>query len=434
LKITREKVLLFGLVSLPIIYLGTLLVLKTVNVPFWDQWELVPIIHDYETGHLSLHDLWQQHNEHRIFFPRIVMMVLAVITHWNTRVEAFAGFLIAILGFGVLCLIFWQSQKRITIGTVFLLALFSTIWFSPAQFDNWLWGWQIQWFLCVLGVMIVAYSLGIIARERLVSIFSIAILLGGGILAQYSLGGGVLIWPIAIAALIYLRVAKKITLLTSGLALITTALFYFRYKNPNGPSKSLAFHEPVKFFKYFFIYLGRPLSYFHKVTLVLGFITFMVFVSASIYLLLKKPKVFTTLLPWVALGLFAIFSAFITDLSRLGFGVEQAYSGRYATISSLLLISTIMLIYSIRNDIKKLVPSHMKMLQVTAGLAIVILVAINFVWGVNGTEKQSQYLSDIQHCTHQPKPYDICLLSAFPIKSELVPRLNYLKSIHWGGY
>jgi hypothetical protein len=430
----KKSWLLATLVSLPIIYLAVLLVQKTVNVPFWDQWELVPIINDYKTGHLSLHDLWQQHNEHRIFFPRIVMMLLAIITHWNTRVEAFAGFLIAVLGFIIFCLIFRQAQKKLTIGATLLTALFSVIWFSPVQYDNWLWGWQIQWFLCVLGVMIVTYSIGLIVKERGVGAKSLVFLLAGGILAQYSLGGGILIWPIAIAALCYLRISKKNILLSSGVAVLTTALYYFNYQNPQGPSKSLAIHQPVNFIKYFFIYLGRPLSYFHRLTFVLGFLTFSAFMALVIYLFLKKPEEFKKLLPWVMLGLFAICSAVITDLSRLGFGVSQAYSGRYATISSLLLISTIMLAYYNLTDIKRLIPRYFNLLRIFVLTALVILVAINFSWGINGTDKQSRYLTDIQHCTHQPNPYEICLLSAYPTKSKVVTRLNYLKSIHWGGY
>jgi hypothetical protein len=434
LRLEKKKLLLLGCISLPILFLGILLAFKTVNVPFWDQWELVPIIRDYKTGHLSLHDLWQQHNEHRIFFPRIVMMVLAALTHWNTRVEAFAGFLIAVVGFLVLYLIFRQTEKKITATTIFLATLFSVIWFSPVQFDNWLWGWQIQWFLCVLGVMTAAYSIGLIAKQKKAGAKNLSLLLGGGILAQYSLGGGILIWPIAIGALIYLRISKKITFLSAGAAVITTALYYFHYQNPAGPSKSLALHEPVSFIKYFFIYLGRPLSYVHKLTFILGFVTFSAFISLTIYLFIKKPKLFTMLLPWVVLGFFAIGSALITDLSRLGLGVNQAYSGRYATISSLLLISTIMLFFYTRADIKKIAPKYFSWLKNLTLAGIIVLIASNFIWGVNQTNKQSRYLSDIQHCTHQPNPYEVCLLSAYPTKSKLVPRLNYLKAIHWGGY
>jgi hypothetical protein len=434
LKLTREKVLLFGLVSLPILFLGILLILKTVNVPFWDQWELVPIIEDYNTGHLSLHDLWQQHNEHRIFFPRIVMMVLAVITHWNTRVEAFAGFLVAVIGFSILYFIFRQSQKKITVSSIFLLTLFSIIWFSPDQLDNWLWGWQIQWFMCVLGVMLVAYSVGVIAKLGRADLKPILLLIGGGILAQYSLGGGILIWPIAIAALLYLKVSRRFTLVASAVALLTTALYYFNYQNPAGPSKTLALHEPFQFVRYFFIYLGRPLSYFHKWTFILGFITFSTFISMVIYLFMKKPKVFTGLLPWIMLGFFAIGSAFITDLSRLGLGVNQAYDGRYITISSLLLISTIMLLFRNQDIIMRIAGRYFTVAKVVAITGVVMLVAWNFHWGLGKTNKQSHYLADIQHCTHQPQPYRICLLSAYPNEKKVSNRLNYLKSIHWGGY
>ncbi len=36
-----------------------------VDVPFWDQWKLVPLLEKSYEGTLSLKDLWSQHNLHR---------------------------------------------------------------------------------------------------------------------------------------------------------------------------------------------------------------------------------------------------------------------------------------------------------------------------------------------------------------------------------
>jgi len=52
-----------------------------INVPFSDQWGLVPLIEKSLRGDLSFEDLWVQKNVHRILFPKIIMLSLAVKTH-----------------------------------------------------------------------------------------------------------------------------------------------------------------------------------------------------------------------------------------------------------------------------------------------------------------------------------------------------------------
>ena len=60
-----------------------------VNVVYWDQWELVPLLDKLYDSSLTFDDLFAQHNEHRIFFPRIIMLGLAYMTQYNTIAEMF---------------------------------------------------------------------------------------------------------------------------------------------------------------------------------------------------------------------------------------------------------------------------------------------------------------------------------------------------------
>ena len=59
----------------------------SVDVPFWDQWELVPRLQHLYAGTITLDDLWQQHNEHRKVFPILWMLVLAGLSDWNVHLE-----------------------------------------------------------------------------------------------------------------------------------------------------------------------------------------------------------------------------------------------------------------------------------------------------------------------------------------------------------
>jgi uncharacterized membrane protein YobD (UPF0266 family) len=67
-----------------------------ITVPFWDQWELVPLIQKANTGKLTILDIRQQHNEHRIFF-QIIILTLASLSKWNIIYDLFTNFLLAAL-------------------------------------------------------------------------------------------------------------------------------------------------------------------------------------------------------------------------------------------------------------------------------------------------------------------------------------------------
>src|SRR3989442_15697534 len=87
-KTSLERLQIF-LVGSPVLALIILVQLYGVNIPFWDQWEMVPLFQKYRSGELEWGDLWAQHAEHRIFFPRLIMLGLAVLSDWNIMWELY---------------------------------------------------------------------------------------------------------------------------------------------------------------------------------------------------------------------------------------------------------------------------------------------------------------------------------------------------------
>ena len=186
-KITYQK-LSFIVAVIPALLLGVMLMQKTVNVPFYDQWELVPKIENLQQGNFLFDVLWQQHNEHRLFLPRHLMLGSAVLTDWNTNYEILISFILAIASF-VLLIKTLQTTNRRGLAIPFLLPLvLSVIWFSPVQSENWMWGWQIQWFLSVLGVVCCLYGLAqYIDKKQKRAWADFPLLILGGVISQYSL-------------------------------------------------------------------------------------------------------------------------------------------------------------------------------------------------------------------------------------------------------
>jgi hypothetical protein len=426
---------MYGLSIIPAISLLIFLKASIVNVPFWDQFELIPIIQHINEGTFGFNDLWQQHNEHRLLFPRIVMVTLAVLTQWDVRWEIIASWSVAVLSFGLILFLVLRTFKALKkTAPLFLPVLLSFIFFSVVQYDNWLWGWQVQWFINVFGVLLTITGLYNLVRTPK-SWLALGATAGGAVLAQYSLGNGTLLWPIIIVTLVYLGIQKWRVVGVGALGVLTTILYYTNYSNPPGSvSKTLFLKEPVQFVEYIGLYFGRPLSYIPPLTAILGALLVGLFVALGIYLFVKHKDRFKQGLPWLALGLYALGGGLITAISRLGYGINQAMSSRYTTISLLLLISVIILIVLNRDLIRRM----LKKAYIPVAVALIVFVGTLVVTNAQHAETkaqvQIQYLKDIKRCTSQPEPYDICYLSAYPNKEKSERLIDYLKTIHWGGY
>src|SRR5262249_11804164 len=65
----------WGLWGLPTAFALAFVGVYGVNVPYWDDWDMVPV----RTGRqpLTLDWLWAQHNEHRIPLPKLLYVALA---------------------------------------------------------------------------------------------------------------------------------------------------------------------------------------------------------------------------------------------------------------------------------------------------------------------------------------------------------------------
>jgi hypothetical protein len=69
----------------------------------------VPLLDKMYRGELAFPDLWAQHNEHRLLFPKIIMLVLARSTGWDIRYELALNLLLAI---GIFAILAWQVKKN----------------------------------------------------------------------------------------------------------------------------------------------------------------------------------------------------------------------------------------------------------------------------------------------------------------------------------
>ena len=83
-----------------------------IDFPYMDQWEVVSLMEKLFTHTLNFQDFTAQHNEHRILFPKLIMVLGASLTHWNITLELYINILLGI------CL-FWVISKPIKILSPF---------------------------------------------------------------------------------------------------------------------------------------------------------------------------------------------------------------------------------------------------------------------------------------------------------------------------
>ena len=349
------------LALVPLAFLIWVVVQYAVDVPFMDQWELVPLLEKTYHGDLTFHDLWAQHNEHRIIFPQLIMLLLARLTHWNIHYELAVNITFAL---GIFAVFAYQvkitGRRRGVARLPGAIPAISLIVFSISQFENWLWGWQLQMFLNLLAV---AGGIVLLANDpfRWWKFAAAALL---GIVATYSFANGALFWPIGLLLLLIVKTgAGKRRAATAGWILIgalTLGTYFHHYQKPEyHPSLNLIFKTPVEYAVFVFKYLGtiytqilggnvRDVSADSDLAFVFGLAGTVATGWAGWTLLRRKIADPGTLFPYFGLILYSVGSGLVTGVGRLGFGTDQALASRYSTMVVPLWVSLVVFLILLR--------------------------------------------------------------------------------------
>ncbi len=76
----------FGLLA-PVVAIFWLINRYSVNMVWYDQWNDVQLLSHLYGGHITLASLWAEHNENRVFFPNLLVILLSYTTNLNVVVE-----------------------------------------------------------------------------------------------------------------------------------------------------------------------------------------------------------------------------------------------------------------------------------------------------------------------------------------------------------
>lgn len=324
-----------------ILFLLGMFLFYSVDYPYYDQWDFVPFLEKAYSHQLTWQDFWAQHNEHRLVFPRLLMLVLARISHWNIYLELLANLVLAGLTWLVLCAQAKSSGRQVHEGTnVAVYLMLTLLVFSLSQWQNWFFGWQLQEFMNVLAVVLTLIAL----TWRGLPGLGLSIAACFALVASGSFASGILVWPIGLILLLLQRRERgkyfRYELLAwAALGSAVTWAYLKDYTTPSyHPPLASALAQPLHCALYILAYLGQPVWNLDPIiSIILGLIGLLLWSTSLTQLILSRIPL-STLSPWIGMALYAIFTACLTALGRVDNGLDQAMSSRYVTMANLLWI------------------------------------------------------------------------------------------------
>ncbi|OCR02800.1 hypothetical protein BCD67_18235 [Oscillatoriales cyanobacterium USR001] len=349
-----KKIALLILYLIPVALLIWFVASFSVNVPVHDQWRLVNLFDKIAGGNVSFGEFWALHSNHRIIFPKIIISILAFSSQWNINYELILSIFFAIASF-ILIYKLSANQVRNKGDNLFHLTnILTGFWvFALVQHENWLWGFQLAWFLVNLCVIIAIFVLSLETIWGDSRLFIAAICCE---VASFSSAQGLLSWLALIPVVIavkgeFLQIRKRLGLWIF-LFLLTAALYSIDYHPKREMSMISLWEKPLVVVNYFFNILGSPIVRYPGFSGVLGLVILLVFLFFLFYFYSKNVAIQEQAAPWLSLGFFSVLSAVFITVGRARFGANHAIdSSRYTTVSICLLIAILQLcLLFIRSD------------------------------------------------------------------------------------
>jgi hypothetical protein len=311
-------------------------------VPFWDMW-----IGDLGFWYRLAHGggalaFWEQHNEHRIVLAKVFFWFDLAVWHGSgvflvASILVTVGLIAGTLVWALRHVIAEEREGRVPVASFIAIASAVTIiQLSWMQWENLVWGFQIQFVLAVL-LPLVALVLGARAQaadpgsRRSLGYFIAAA--AAAVLSVLTMANGLIAPWLLLALMLVFRASRRRIIVLAALAVVTTAAYAIGYTSPpdhGSPLGELVSH-PIDVATYLLSYLGGP--WFHAtgsawLGTLAGAVAVVATLGATVTLIRKRPRA-TMRLALVAFAWFLIGSGVLTALGRALFGPEQGQSSRY---------------------------------------------------------------------------------------------------------
>ena len=351
----RSWILIWLVALVPMIY-GTYLVRHYgVEIPTLDDWEMAPLIVKAHSGQLNFADIFAQQQEARTVLPKLLFVLSAMSGHWDVRDLMMLSVVSCWLTSAGLFLLLRRADLGIVaVAICFWLMVLSV--FSPAQFELWIFASGFPSFLPALFLVASLVVLGTPISTPL-KFLACAVL---AVASSFTLANGLLLWGLTFPALLLGQRPprwRSWLALWLGACAVCATIYFWGYERP-------PYHPPfapaaplLEYARFILEFLGGGLAYSFRdhaaVAAWFGGIQLALYLLALAYTLrrIRDRALLAAVVPWFALGLYAIGSASLAALGRIGYGASYALASRYVTFSVYLTVAVIALVAIVGREI-----------------------------------------------------------------------------------
>lgn len=387
-----RKALIIGLWSLPAICAFYVIWTHWVPVPFWDEWDTPGAqLASYYRGTLTFAELCSQHNEHRLLFPRLVWLPLAIVAGWDVRHGMVLTFCFVCLGAAGLYQLL-RSSNGTAAGRAFVFGLMNLVLFSPRQYETFLVGAQGETFVPTF-MLVLALIVNLSGKSlRTKTIVNAAL----AHVSTYSFGNGMLVWLLAFpletgsADLQATRQRRRIFwwafyIVMAGLSV---ASYFISYRHPSStPPVVSPIAQLPAFMRFVFTWVG---SLFNAgAPAICGAVVLFIFggLAAVAAWQMRRTGTWRSHYAWLVLGCYTVISGCVAAMARLGFDYSMAGDARYTTFSAFLYIAVLGLGFSVYSQAKPRALTE----RIALSAAAVSLMVILAFWAIT-FKKERQLL------------------------------------------
>ncbi len=196
------------------------------QLPVWDYWRIPENLAKYQAFDVTI--LWKQHNEHRIIFPELVFVADMLLWHGSeilpllVSVATYVGIWVALsfVLFSVKSISFEAKSFACLLGAI-VMFWGGSVCVLAAPF-------LLQWPLMQLAVagalILLAYA------KRDLGNRALAASIASAVVATYSSGNGMFVWPVLLGAGIILRLNRRQMIILTAAAIASIGVYFIGYK------------------------------------------------------------------------------------------------------------------------------------------------------------------------------------------------------------
>jgi len=424
-----KLILLMGLL-LPL-YILFLIHRYSANIPFWDAWDsTLPMAQHYFQHQLSLHEVWQAHNLHRIVLTKLIYLFDYLVFAGNRLPLLLFEIVIQLTAWLVLL---YQLRKLIQPQQLiygFVAIAFAMILFAPQMGKIWFWGFVLQQTLTPLFFTLAIFCTRA-ESQRTPQLF-LPILFS--LLCTLSSGNGLGIWPTIVALLICNRSSLRNVITYLALGIMVYAIYFYH----NASALNAAQVTLSTRIHYFFVFMGSMFSISSKtIALAVGIIAFCYYCFCLSYTLFGKlsNKEKNILLPWLFIGALAIGSAVLGAIARSNGGnITEALTGRYLALVAPFwcgLIVTSIFLYRKHNLQRFIAVKFAIFIIITAGISSYFMDTLIGTIPYKNVQQLLQVSADaVYHGVYIVNP-DSGAALLNPNRQEVLRDLDFLRQHHF---